>query len=533
MKVPATIFILIMLALRLHASDYYWTNSPPASAQYVAGDTVHLVGTFTNAFTVTNSGTAGNPITFYFEPNAKFSAPTLPNNQSWITLNGNNFITIDGGSSGVIELTDNGTVAANGGTKTFGNSGIKAINGINGLGSIHNITVQNLMIRGMYVRQTNTEPIQGSGDSSGITLTGSSFSISNCFVSDCQDGIFLIYGSAVTSNLTVTTCTITNYNHGITVGAGAVTSPLFNNLTITHNTFQGGDMYETYDGGELGLHRNPIFIFNESSDQGGCVSNIIIAYNFIKHGVNPNSHTAGTGAMFFDIYNNQMMKRVRVFNNISTLAAPLAWSGGGGFIAGSGNDVLVANNTAIAWQTNGVVGGTGEISGNGTNVYLYNNICVSKSGISLSTYVATNGLTPDAATVVGLMAGVWSDFNIYNYQGNNSFYEVVFSNGGSTWQATLLDTLGQWTNIFSGALHGHFDPHSLTNAVQLNSSFQPLSTDTVAIGNGTNLTAWGITDDYAGNPRPATGNWTIGAYEYVNQAGGNSGRTIRGNFRFY
>jgi hypothetical protein len=35
----------------------------------------------------------------------------------------------------------------------------------------------------------------------------------------------------------------------------------------------------------------------------------------------------------------------------------------------------------------------------------------------------------------------------------------------------------------------------------------------VAIGNGTNLTAFGITDDFAGNPRPSTGPWTIGAYQ--------------------
>jgi hypothetical protein len=42
----------------------------------------------------------------------------------------------------------------------------------------------------------------------------------------------------------------------------------------------------------------------------------------------------------------------------------------------------------------------------------------------------------------------------------------------------------------------------------------------VANGNGTNLTAWGITNDYAGNTRPASGNWTIGAYQTA--AGGTN-----------
>ena len=57
------------------------------------------------------------------------------------------------------------------------------------------------------------------------------------------------------------------------------------------------------------------------------------------------------------------------------------------------------------------------------------------------------------------------------------------------------------------------EPHSTKVMASLDANYVPLSSDTVARGQGTNLSAF-FTTDYAGNPRPATGPWTIGAYEY-------------------
>jgi hypothetical protein len=97
-----------------------WGSGP---GQITAGDTIHLVGTISNMLSLMGSGTPGNPITVYFEPNAMFSAPTLPNNGRWIAGNVSNMV-IDGGVNGVMQLTDNGTVAAHGGTMDYGNWGI-------------------------------------------------------------------------------------------------------------------------------------------------------------------------------------------------------------------------------------------------------------------------------------------------------------------------------------------------------------------------------------------------------------------------
>ena len=482
-------------------------SSWPASA----GDTVHLCGVLTNGLVVGAGGTVGNPLVVHFEPNAKFSALTSPLEGAWINVN-YSYTIIDGGQNGLIENTSNGTTSTYGGTMLYGNNA----NGIGGNPG-NNITIQNLSIRGMYNRQTNTEPQHGGGLGSDIFFYSkiSSLVVSNCVLGESQNTLSLIYDSVLASNLTVTACLLTNYNHGITLGCGGgISNPLFNNVFITHNKFLGGDMFETADGiGDLGFHRNPIFIFNESDNKnsmtiGGCISNVLIAYNFISHGSHPLSSVAGSGAMFFDI-SPWAITHVRVYNNISTLAWPLNWSGGGGLIAGSGMDVLVANNTAIASHSGSSYQG-GQVSIGGTNAYCYNNIVVSASGIWLSANVDTTGM-PGDQNMYPYLSSVHSDYNIFNQQQGNSFYELVYTTvDGSRFQYQLKDTFAQWTNSMRWF---DTDFNSKTATVQLDANFIPLSTDTVAIGNGTNLTAWGITDDYAGNPRPATGAWTIGAYQ--------------------
>ena len=96
-----------------NAHSLSWVNDSSnwgAGADKVSpGDTVHLVGTFTSQLAVQTGGSAGNVITIYFEQNAKFSAATWPNGA--IRVAGKNYITIDGGSNGLIECTANGTIS--------------------------------------------------------------------------------------------------------------------------------------------------------------------------------------------------------------------------------------------------------------------------------------------------------------------------------------------------------------------------------------------------------------------------------------
>ena len=211
-----------------------WVNSTYA---WTAGDTIHLVGTLTNNLTVGGSGSAGNPITIYFEPNAKFSAPTFPSSTHWIDVGSYSWITIDGGSNGLIENTSNGTVAANGGTMTYGNDGA----GIS-VATAGHLTIRNLAIRNMYQRQTNSETIQGTGDGNDIFLGGGSdIVVSNCVLGEALNTLTLTYSTTLTSNLTVTATILTNFNHGLTLGSGGSPTPLFDNVLIFSNKFLGGD----------------------------------------------------------------------------------------------------------------------------------------------------------------------------------------------------------------------------------------------------------------------------------------------------
>jgi hypothetical protein len=77
------------------------------------------------------------------------------------------------------------------------------------------------------------------------------------------------------------------------------------------------------------------------------------------------------------------------------------------------------------------------------------------------------------------------------------------------------DSKGQVTRPFSPRYFGTarqkdpglIDPENL--------DFHPASAKSPLIALGKNLTEFGITTDFDGNPRPATGNWTAGPYEWT------------------
>jgi hypothetical protein len=69
------------------------------------------------------------------------------------------------------------------------------------------------------------------------------------------------------------------------------------------------------------------------------------------------------------------------------------------------------------------------------------------------------------------------------------------------------------SRYFGTMLHknpGLIDPAAL--------NFHPASAGSAVVGLSKNLTEYGITTDFDGNPRPATGNWTAGPYEWTGHA---------------
>jgi hypothetical protein len=536
-----TILCVLLLAVPAMGADFYvsqngsgitnslvWLNTSAnwnnGTGTIRAGDTVHLVGTLTNGLAIGGSGAAGNPITILFDPNAKFSAPTLAPNSFWINLA--DHVVIDGGVNGRIELTDNGTPAAYGGTFDYNNGEIWAIYG--GSGNHVDVTIKNLTIAGIYVRQTVTDPgpINDAVETAGIFSRDSSgMTVSNCFISDVEISIYFTCNSAHQSNVVVSGCTLTNYAWGLSFDADG-NDAMFDNLIVTNNYFGTGDAWEQWVD-IVQLHRNSCYIrYDGLTSYSGRMSNIVFACNYIKCGETPRTTVGGSGGLNLGAPTANL-QRMLVYNNIAVLVAPLVYSGAtnattgaGPALCSSGDDSLLANNTVIGWtNSGGIWGGSGINTGcsypdGGQRVY--NNINISGYG-NLMGLDATigSGLPYTKASINSLLPTNFCDYNIYNYTYGYTFAIVAVTNGvnmggGDTFSADFPTWQSDYPNM---------DQHSTNARVQLGANYAPLTNDTVAIGKGTNLTAYaiahnipGLSVDYSGNPRPTTGNWTIGAY---------------------
>lgn len=508
---------LVMASCTCRAATRNWTNTWNQTG-YDAGDTVNLYGSawtgLTSGFAVTNSGTPGVPITFAWQSGCSMSITSLPSVTSFITLNGRHDLTFDGGSGPAtpntlsIGLLNNGTTASTPpGTNSYAASNIKGFDGSTGC---TNIVFKNLTIRGLYNRMGYTNAtVSGTV---GILVVGRNITISNCFLGEMPDCVAVTWATGSESNFFVLGCTLTNYNHGIQVATASANS-FYYNVIIANNRLYSGDMYETKDGMDVGLHRDPIFFFSEAPfpARSSMLSNTLVYGNYIKQGFQPLSTTAGTAAVFQDFYRTYQAAHMWVFNNISELVYPLQWSGGGGMIAGWGIDSLVANNTCIAWATNGVYGGgsPGWVVA-GTNAWGYNNICQGAGGVWIVTQCDTTGKALNCTDFNVMTAGVYSDKNIYNGQGSQSFVGLIFDTNTVTFLEPLYDNLASArADCFTTAR----DPNSKTNLITLQTGWYLPTSDTIARLSGTNLTSWGITNDFYGQARPSTGNWTIGAVE--------------------
>src|SRR6266403_1691306 len=100
-----------------------WTTGTPSGIQIGPGTIVHLCGTLTGAAGTTllrfqGSGASGSPITLLFEQNAVLTAPYWPSGNGTapgggaINLAGQGYLVVDGGSNGVIENSDNGSLCS-------------------------------------------------------------------------------------------------------------------------------------------------------------------------------------------------------------------------------------------------------------------------------------------------------------------------------------------------------------------------------------------------------------------------------------
>jgi hypothetical protein len=507
------------------------SNWGSGSSQIGPGTTVLLCGTFAssvqggNVLTVRGSGAAGSPVTILFDTDAQmnstgwwgtYNADACSTCNGAITVNGYNYITIDGGTNGVIQNTLSGasgnTCSAGTCTQQPGSAGSLGIH----LGGNY-LVVKNLTIKGIYMNAGSSSSATDTGGqaTADIRVDGSPTNLmifNNKFYS-ARAGIWGGFngstgpnscptpGSAAASSGTGSGICI--YNNDVSDHAWQMTLNsngtnsvvnVFNNNIGDSGSMTGWinwqfptDLY----------HQDGIFIWGSSANQ------IVTAniYNNYIHG------DLGSGSPSALIYcaNNGVNGSgtgcaLTAFNNVVALTgAGLT----GDQIIAMKLDVTGVNMGPVKLYNNTFIGGAYSLE-------LYN----ISGGPSFALTMQNNIFYPGSSSITR-----WyihqenSGSPISSITANNNLY---YNGSGQAWNLNgqQYGTLSNWENGCS------CDLNSVSSSPLLGSDFVPASTSPV-LTLGSNLTSLSLTSlDYDKNliarPGASGGAWTAGAYGLSN-----------------
>jgi hypothetical protein len=191
-------------------------NWGTGAGQIGPGTTVLLCGTFTDTtagdtlLTFQNGGTSGNPITLLFDTGA-----TLTNTNYWsvngaIHNNGHDYITVDGGTNGLVQNTGNGSGLAN----QAQSRGVFYENCANGC------VVKNMHVSGIYTHIAGQEDGPLDSTASGIAFNASSNITAGPgnVVTNAANCIEVNAGNLSESNIEIYGDVVSRCNWGIFVG---------------------------------------------------------------------------------------------------------------------------------------------------------------------------------------------------------------------------------------------------------------------------------------------------------------------------
>jgi hypothetical protein len=473
-------------------------NWGSGASQIGPSTTVLICGTFTGAagateFKFQGNGSSGSPVTLKFDTGARLNAPYWSANGA-ITCSNQSYITVDGGTNGLIQNTANGTSLAN----QAASAGLT-------FSSCSNATVQNLTIKAMYF---HTGTGEDGGGTVGISFNGGdSVVVQNNTITDARTAIdFAFY--TVTS-LTISGNTTNDHVWGIHIG-DSNGSASASGVNVNNNTV--GPSFNVWDDAAQDFHADGIFF--QCANSGARFTNSSIYNNYV-HGdmssVEMNGHIQNSTGYIYVDGACRNASGINVYNNVVShdVSSPshagpeglmvLRWSSGSG-----SPGVNVYNNTlnvATPPYTDCVKLG----SGSAPEITFKNNVL---QGCG------------NAWTIPGAYSTIIaSDRNVF-YNIANHFAAV--GNG-----PTYYSTLATWTSATS------FDPSSSGADPSLTESFT-LNSGSSAIGRSVNLHGLGIASldndktNYArlglGNtcsPAPGTPNcWDAGAFQYGDGTGG-------------
>jgi hypothetical protein len=490
------------------------------------GDTVRLCGTFTGAanstiLTIRGSGTSGNVITILFEANAKLQAPYFPYTGA-IDIENRDYIKIDGGTNGIIQATDNGSIASgktyhensNDTTATSGSQGI-FVSGSN------NIEICNLSIKNIFINTGGDSPI-----ATDITGRGTK-------------NIYLSERGGVYHDILIHDNTLTNARVGVQVGfagANGVTG-----VKIYNNKFSDHCWMIGVGAGSSGSVLTDIDIYNNEmtdwnlwqypasayhtdgliiySNTGSGTSSYTGSFrdNYVHGDLGSGSASGylgvGCGGNGFKIYNNLF-----VCEDGSVACSPVYLGGTTGCTAGQPVNTKFYNNTCIGntYQKERTIGfaikqSRGAAEG-GSYMIVKNNI-----------FKTWNHPLSDANSDFSAFSGSGSaDYNLYYdlyYYSANSGYRLISGGEGGNYKIMPSASV---PNLSSSTFYSHLgqENHGLYADPSLDALYKPRD-GSPAIGAGVDLSGIFTTDK---DNKIRSVPWDIGAKK---RAGTTGPRNLR------
>jgi hypothetical protein len=483
---------LFLLTLRLSAATYYVTQSGAGTADgstlgnaasvttlnshtASAGDIISLNGTITSAITIGSSGSSGNPVTCLFATGAKISGS--PFSGSAITVTGN-YVTVDGGTNGLIESLNNGTGLAN----QVDCTGVY-------VNSASNCTVKNLTVSPLYIRTGGTADTNSFGN--GVFAGGSgncnNLVVDHCTFANMVQGAICSFRTGAT-NVTYSNNTVSFTNWSLAIGDNNTTGNSLSGVRVFGNTCTNWANWEQTSNI---FHHNGLFLFCDNST--GTITDIKIYGNTFGPGFGAQNTSA--------IYVNGGIGDLYIYNNLFLPAAN----------EGPANGLITLramyyNNTCYVADNVFVQPGSGSCG-----LWMQ----IDFSGVVMTVNSQNNIFTGNWFYNAVLLPGSGT----ITYNGNHNIYYNTQHFGDAGGQ----ETIAAWKGFGS-----NFDNDMITTDPKFfgGGSYQLLA-GSPAIGAGINLSSL-FTTDFNGVTRPASTAWDIGAYEY----GAPVGATILNCFKF-
>lgn len=447
-----------------HAVSWFNTsgNWGTGTNKISGGDVVHFCGTITTSAVIQGSGSSGSLITLLFESGAKFSkAYWGMGSSAGIYASGKQYITIDGGTSGIIECTANGDSLAN----------QQQASGV-ALSSCSNIEIKNLTIQNIYVHVYSNSSAVNSG---GVFADNTSYlSIHDNTINHAYYTVMLYTSNSNIAHVNVYDNTISGSASALTFSLGNIGTAI-DDLNIYNNDVTMG--YNWYDPADNN-HIDGIHLWGQGASN--YLTNVRIYGNYF-HGQSGGSHST---AMIFleDAIINPL-----IYNNIlvATTDSP---SNGLIYIKFPSNasSPKILNNTFYGISNNDI--GVSVTTDSTTTPYFVNNIFV-----NIDTAVYYQSSTTGAITA-----------------DNNDYYGVsTMSRMGDIYYSTIAN----WRTYLGGCPNSGNECSSITTNPDLNNDYtEKISSPTIDAG--ISLSTY-FTTDIVGISRPQGAAWDIGAYEYA------------------